>query len=191
MTTLEKITTWYHVNTIDLINKFLYFDNINSDEYMSIILKRIELYIDYLHDPTMTSVMDYLIQNKFDQEDTQLFLEKYQTYNPEKPITFIFLKQDNTRPTTLMEIIVWYEWDFLELLDLVLHDDEEDPQYSAVTTAKKIELYLDYKREPELATVQDYLIMKGYSSEEIALFNKKYEKEFPHYHTLPILEVEG
>lgn len=67
----------------------------------------------------------------------------------------------------------------------VLEDSEEDPQYSAVTTANLIKCYIDVKRslgEPTIySTVEEYLYDIGFTSEEVKLFEKKRSVEASYY----------
>ena len=44
----------------------------------------------------------------------------------------------------------WYFADTVELLDLVLDDDIEDPQYSAITTLNRLWVYLQYKKKSDM-----------------------------------------
>ena len=87
----------------------------------------------------------------------------------------------------------WYFADTVELMDLVLDDDIEDPQYSAITTLNRFWIYLQYKKEMdnsyECHNVSSLLKKIGYTSEDIALFRKKIQQERQIY-TADILDEE-
>ena len=48
---------------------------------------------------------------------------------------------------SLISIINWFESDTIELLDLVLDDSEEDPQYSANSTVSRINDLIQFYRK--------------------------------------------
>ena len=43
----------------------------------------------------------------------------------------------------------WYYSDTIELIDLVLCDDNNDPQYSAITALNRLWVYLQYKQQSQ------------------------------------------
>ena len=71
--------------------------------------------------------------------------------------------------------------DTVELLDLVLDDDDVDPQYSAITTLNRFWVYLQYKKAMDTfyqcSNVSSLLEQIGYTKEDIALFREKVRKE--------------
>ena len=87
----------------------------------------------------------------------------------------------------------WYFSDTVELLDLVLDDDSEDPQYSAITTLNRLWVYLQYKKKTdrsyECNSISDLFKKMGYTPEDIALFRKKAQEERKIY-TSDILDTE-
>ena len=87
----------------------------------------------------------------------------------------------------------WYFSDTVELLDLVLDDDMEDPQYSAITTLNRFWIYLQYKKETdksyECGDVSSLFKKMGYTSEDIALFRRKVQEERKIY-TDDVLDTE-
>ena len=82
----------------------------------------------------------------------------------------------------IKEIIGWFVSDTIELIDKVLDDDDNDPQYSAVTAVTRIQLYLTYKNELNTIEISDFLLNSGYSNEDIEILKRKYDKELPEYH---------
>lgn len=95
--------------------------------------------------------------------------------------------------TCIQYMSEWYFSDTVELLDLVLDDDMEDPQYSAITTLNRFWVYLQYKKEMdksyECGDVSSLLKKMGYTSEDIARFKKKVQEERKIY-TADILDTE-
>ena len=87
----------------------------------------------------------------------------------------------------------WYFSDTVELLDLVLYDDIEDPKYSAITALNRLWVYLQYKKslnkDYEYSTVSSLLEKIGYTTEDIALFKRKIQNEREEY-TAEILDTE-
>lgn len=87
----------------------------------------------------------------------------------------------------------WFLSDTVELLDLVLDDDIEDPKYSAITTLNRFWVYLRYKnkvdQDSKCYNVSSLLEKMGYSSEDIALFKKKAQDERKIY-TADILDAD-
>ena len=86
----------------------------------------------------------------------------------------------------IQHISAWYFSDTIELLDLVLCDDEEDPQYSAITTMNRLWIYIQYQKklnkDCEYDSVASLILKSGYSSEDVALFKKKVLEERDIYH---------
>ena len=80
----------------------------------------------------------------------------------------------------------FYFSDTIELFDDMLYDRMEDPQHSAITTFNRFWVYIQFKKATDEAYqqihVSDLLSMSGYSSEDIALFQKKIQDERPIYH---------
>ena len=74
----------------------------------------------------------------------------------------------------------WYLSDTIELLDLVLNDNDEDPQYSAITTLNRFWIYLEYQKkigDCECNNVASFLEKIGYSINDIDLFREKVRAE--------------
>ncbi len=74
----------------------------------------------------------------------------------------------------------WFRYDTISLLDCVLTDDENDPDYSAVTVYSRLEqvvkfqeLYCDIKYKD----VFDYLSQSNYSSEDVERFKQRILEE--------------
>ena len=86
-----------------------------------------------------------------------------------------------------------YFSDTIKLLDLVLDDDDADPQYSAITTLNRFWVYLQYKKMTdksyECSNVSSLLEKIGYTPEDIALFRRKAQEERKIY-TAEILDTE-
>ena len=86
------------------------------------------------------------------------------------------------------EIIGYFVYDTIELFDRVLDDDENDPQFSAVTTAKRIGLYLQYRKIPDTQNeVSEFFLSSGYNKEDLEKFWDKYAKELPDYHASTLI----
>ena len=89
--------------------------------------------------------------------------------------------QDNKKQFNecVEKIVEWYIGDTIELLDLVLTDDLEDPQYSAITTCKRLNEYLLYQelRGNQKKDLTELLMGSGYTQEDIDLLMVKKEQE--------------
>ena len=86
----------------------------------------------------------------------------------------------------LQYICNWYYSDTIELFDLVLYDNSEDPQYSAITTLNRFWVLLQLKRqrqgeEFENRNVSSLIEDAGYTSKDIELFRKKAREELDTY----------
>ena len=85
----------------------------------------------------------------------------------------------------LNHIIQWYFADTIELLDMVLDDDPDDPQYSAITTLNRLWVYQQYQNKADkdhpCRDISSLLEKLGYSSEDVALFQKKAREEYKIY----------
>lgn len=73
-----------------------------------------------------------------------------------------------------------------ELIDNVLQDSPDDPQYSAVTTSNIIKCYIEIMQEisPKLpySNVKEFFLYSGdYSQEDFELFEKSRERESAYY----------
>lgn len=81
--------------------------------------------------------------------------------------------------------------DTIELLDMVLEDDIEDPQYSAIIAVNRLWTYLQYKQmtDEEFATkdVEALLSKLGYA-QDVDLLRQKAREERKIYHGM-ILET--
>ncbi len=79
-----------------------------------------------------------------------------------------------------------YLSDTIELFDMVLDDDIDDPQYSAITTWNRFWVYLQYKHQTDknfaIRDVPSLLLQCGYTDEDVALFVQKAQEERPIYH---------
>ena len=75
----------------------------------------------------------------------------------------------------------WYHSDTIEFLDLVLCDDLDDPQYSAITAINRLWIYLQYKRATEENFAHDkvstMILSMGYTQDDIALLRTMAQKE--------------
>lgn len=75
--------------------------------------------------------------------------------------------------------------DTIELFDLVLSDDVEDPQYSAIIVINRIWLYLQYKNMTnkiyQYSQVDAFIESIGYSTKDIEIFRKKAQDEYKNY----------
>lgn len=74
----------------------------------------------------------------------------------------------------------WFEYDTIALLDCVLTDDANDPEYSANTVFYRLEQVVDYHNQYQnaaYADVTDYLLKNGYSSNDVELLNQKRTEE--------------
>lgn len=75
----------------------------------------------------------------------------------------------------------WYLSDTIELIDLVLDDDNIDPEYSAITALNRLWVYLQYKKHTEkdydYGEVSSFLIKSGYLMDDIDTLKEKVQEE--------------
>ena len=85
----------------------------------------------------------------------------------------------------LLYLLRHYKYDIDLLVDYVLNDSNDDPDYSAVTTSNLITCYIQVMNELNqkvpYTTVKDYIINLGYSEEDYNLFDKKKQIESKYY----------
>lgn len=70
----------------------------------------------------------------------------------------------------------WFDSDTIILLDCVLTDDPDDPEYSANTAYYRLEDIIHFKElyyGVKYKDVADYMLKNGYSQEDIQLLNHK------------------
>ena len=95
---------------------------------------------------------------------------------------------------SLISIVNLFESDTIELLDLVLNDSEEDPQYSAKSTINRINDLIQFYKiycNKNIGTVRQYLKSAGYEEKDIDLLFKKQKEEIAMRNSLPYYwEVE-
>lgn len=90
------------------------------------------------------------------------------------------------------EIAKIYTYDTVTLLDYVLTDDEEDPQFSANTVYRRILTAIEFRKlyyGVEIS-VNDFIAGSGNSDEDISLFYKKCNSEAKRYGWAPF-EIEN
>ena len=81
-----------------------------------------------------------------------------------------------------IEKLFWY--DTIVLLDCVLSDDSDTPEYSANTVYNRLEDVVEFQRlyfDEKIYTVSDLLIKNGYSTEDADLLDKKRFEEDRRY----------
>lgn len=85
----------------------------------------------------------------------------------------------------LKYIIMYCRGDFEIMIERVLEDTEDDPQYSAVTTTNLIKCYIEIMVELgeklPYANVEEFFDLNGFSKEELLLFEKKRKIESEYY----------
>ena len=73
----------------------------------------------------------------------------------------------------------------VSIIDDVLHDSNEDPECSAVTTTNLIKCYIDVKKalnqDPGANNVEEYLRNNCLTSDEIFAFEQKRKAEANYY----------
>ena len=76
--------------------------------------------------------------------------------------------------------------DTINLLDLVLSDDESDPEYSAVMVYNRFYAYLQLTSDPGDSPadnhIQELLLESGYSETDTHRFMNRKKAEEPYYH---------
>ena len=79
-----------------------------------------------------------------------------------------------------IEKLFWY--DTVTFLDCVLTDDEQDPQYSAITVYGRLEMVVEFEKlylGKENDDVNSLLLDNNYTQDDIEMLNKKMEQERP------------
>lgn len=81
-------------------------------------------------------------------------------------------------------IIKCFEWDTNRFIDLVLNDNLDDPEYSAVTCCNRIITLIKVKEvyKEEFKSIENYLEDIGYNKEDIKIFIESRDKESEYYH---------
>ena len=81
------------------------------------------------------------------------------------------------------DIVGWYTSDVFILLDNVLTDDVEEPEFSANTVCLRLKQIIKFRKlwfgsaslplEINEKDIQDYILSKGYSHDDVELLQKK------------------
>lgn len=80
------------------------------------------------------------------------------------------------RADCIHNIAEWFVCDTITLLDCVLEDGEEDPQFSANTVYRRLEEVVRFRNlygEASYESVADYLLKNRYSREDVDLLERK------------------
>lgn len=87
--------------------------------------------------------------------------------------------------TALLYLLDFEQYDIEELVSAVIHDSDEDPKYSAVTTANLIKCYIKVMQELTddyyCDSIEEYFSKNHFTPEEYKLFIDKYNKEATYY----------
>ena len=78
------------------------------------------------------------------------------------------------------QIVRLFYYDSITLLDKVLSDNINDPEYSANTARNRLEMVLTYynlKNENKICSIVEFLKQIGYSAEDISILQIKCERE--------------
>lgn len=78
------------------------------------------------------------------------------------------------------QIVRLFYYDSITLLDKVLSDNIDDPEYSANTARNRLEMVLTYynlKNENKISSIVELLKQIGYSAEDISILQVKCERE--------------
>ena len=85
----------------------------------------------------------------------------------------------------LLYLLNYMEYPIDLLVDNVINDSEEDPEYSAVTATNLIKSYIQVTKELEVfkpyKSVKEYILNDGYTFEEYELYEKKRKNESANY----------
>lgn len=79
-----------------------------------------------------------------------------------------------------IEKLFWY--DTVTFLDCVLTDDEQDPQYSAITVYGRLEMVVEFEKlysGKENYDVNSLLLDNNYTQDDIDILSKKMQQEKP------------
>lgn len=81
------------------------------------------------------------------------------------------------------EMSQWFKSDNIELLENVMCDSLDNPQYSAITAKRRIQLYIKFMRKYDpsykINTVSELLLNSGYTEEFVRVFAQKIRNEMP------------
>ncbi len=80
-------------------------------------------------------------------------------------------------------IIDWFEGDVIKFIDEVLSDNQDDPEYSAVTCSNQIITLIKVKEgyKEKYESVEEYLYNIGYDGKCIEIFTTSKNKESKYY----------
>ncbi len=94
------------------------------------------------------------------------------------------MHMDDSRFECIKRMQEWFFSDVIILLDKVLADDEDDPEYSANTTYTRLELCLNFQNmflNTQFKDISEFLFFCGYSEEDVSRFLKKCDNETQRY----------
>jgi hypothetical protein len=90
------------------------------------------------------------------------------------------LDKDNALHQYIEKMEKWFWYDTITLLDCVLVDNENDPEYSANTVYSRLQCVVDFKKQyfgQYEDSVTELLLKNGYSEDDVKLLNKKRQQE--------------
>lgn len=158
---------------------------------------RLKAYLTYTEDPLGASIYRHFLTSGYPDDFLNALSERYSCLLEPSPVEQLSRKE-------LRNYILQYCLeDALALFHKVLKDDEEDPEYSAVTTEKRLVAYLICKGAGESPSVREFLQNLGCSKEIVDVFYGKFRRECPRWYLreprrpiyakgkLRVYEVEG
>lgn len=175
---------WFKSETVIYLDCVINGSSSGSDYTLDAASRNIELDIEFrkLYYGVEADVDEYLKGNSDDIIES--FGEKLRllrTQNDERCGKIGTSADKTTRLEKCMEEIAkWFQNDTLAFLERVLTDDRDDPEYSACTVCKNLDLVVEFQRlfyGNNYRDISDYLIKNGYSVDRIDLLNHLKIKE--------------
>ena len=163
---IESMVTLYYYQTISLLDYFLT-DDLENPRFSALATcNRLNEYLLYqeLQGNQKKDIPEHLSELGYSQEDIDLLMAR---------------AEQEKKNGCIDRIVKTYFYNVITLLDCVLTDDLEDPQYSAITACNRLNEYLHYQelQGDQKKDALEFLGDLGYSQEDIDLLMAKVEKE--------------
>ncbi len=137
---------------------------------------RLKAYLIYTKNPLGASIYRHFLTSGYPDDFLNALSERYPCLLEPSPTEQLSRKELSSY------ILQYCLEDALTLFHQVLNDDEKDPEYSAVTTEKRLVAYLICKRAGGSPSVREFLQGLGYSKEIVDVFYEKFRRECPRWY---------
>lgn len=128
-------------------------------------------------------VEEYLNDCGYSEEDIDIFIKKFDMEKERYNYHISNLQEEYIENKEVAKVLNWAEEYLIRLVNNVLSDNINDPEYSAIICNNQIVLLIRLKQEynGKYQKVEEYLKDKGYSEEDIKKFIESRDKEAKEY----------